>query len=389
MQSGHIRVNGRWWILKVREWVTEKGKKVRKDSYKKLAPVEEHRPNPDGSAPTSVRALADLELAPINAGQRQGQSADSFKSYLESFLSTGIGGRGRKLAEETIRSYKRDYAVIEDLIPNIQLRQVRTPDINRIFKMLIESDGDTIRAQSAYNNIKNFLSGAFRAAVGDGLVEFNPVRDAMSIEGKDADTHAYALEEVHDIMSVVNHHTLRAAFMVWTFTGLRKEEIKGLRWEDYDREDELLNINRAVVNSKIVDVKTKGSKAPVPVVGTVKKYLDAHLKENTGEGFIFHGEDDQKPIAIEHLIYEVAIPACEKAGIEWHGVHAFRRGLATILHELEIDELVISDILRHSRRSSKSVTAKHYIKHSLKRMREALEKVEAKHKAIEKKRGRH
>ena len=81
-------------------------------------------------------------------------------------------------------------------------------------------------------------------------------------------------------------------------------------------------------------------------------------------------------------------PACEKAGIEWHGVHAFRRGLATILHDLEIDELIISDILRHSRKSSKSVTAKHYIKHSLKRMREALEKVEAKYKAIEKNRGR-
>ena len=76
----------------------------------------------------------------------------------------------------------------------------------------------------------------------------------------------------------------------------------------------------------------------MPVVGIVKKYLDAHLKRNTGAGFIFHGGDDQKPIAIERLIYEVAIPACEKAGIEWHGVHAFRRWLATILHDLEIDE---------------------------------------------------
>jgi len=109
------------------------------------------------------------------------------------------------------------------------------------------------------------------------------------------------------------------------------------------------------------------------------------LKRNTSAGFIFHGGDDQKPIVIEHLIYEVAIPACEKAGIEWHGVHAFPRGLATILHDLEIDELIISDILRHSGKSSKSATAKHYIKHSPKRMREALEKVEAKYKAIEKK----
>jgi hypothetical protein len=31
----------------------------------------------------------------------------------------------------------------------MQLRQVRTPDINRIFDALIEDDDDTIRAQSA------------------------------------------------------------------------------------------------------------------------------------------------------------------------------------------------------------------------------------------------
>jgi integrase len=386
MQSGHIRVNGRWWILKVREWVVKDGAKKRVDSYKKLRQV---RYNEGKQVPGDVQALANLELAKVNVGQGQGQSADLLKSYLESFLAAGIGSKKRRpLSEETLRSYRRDYAVIEEFIPNIQLRQVRTKDINQIFKMLIESDGDDVRAQSAYNNIKNFLSGALKVATGDGAIDVNPVRDAFSISGNDADTHAYTLEEVHDIMSAVSDHTLQAAFMVWTFTGLRKEEIKGLRWEDYDRENEVLNINRAVVNSKIVDVKTKGSKAPVPVVGIVKKYLDAHLKRNTGAGFIFHGEDDQKPIAIEHLIYEVAIPACEKAGIEWHGTHAFRRGLASVLHDLGVAELTVSHILRHSAKSSKSVAAKHYIKPSLKKMREALEKVEAKYKAIEKKRER-
>src|SRR5258705_11343130 len=99
MQSGHIRVNGRWWILKVREWVTEKGKKVRKDSYKKLAPVEEQRTNPDGTAPTSVRALADLELTPINPGQRHDPSPDSFKRYLESVPLTRTGVNTRTIRE--------------------------------------------------------------------------------------------------------------------------------------------------------------------------------------------------------------------------------------------------------------------------------------------------
>jgi integrase len=386
MQAGHIRINGRWWILKVREWVVKDGVKRRVDSYKKLRQV---RHNEKGDVPGDVQALADLELAKVNIGQGQGQSADSVRSYLEAYLAAGVGSKTRrKLRDVTIQSYKRDYNVIKDFIPDMQLRQVRTPDINRIFDALIEDDGDTVRAQSAYNNIKNFLSGAFRSAVGAGLIDFNPVTAAHSIGGNEANTHAYTLEEVHDLMSAVDHHTAQAAFIVLTFTGLRSEELKGLRRDDYDREKETLNIKRTIVHGKIVeDTKTTSSKAPVPVIGIVKKYLDAHLKRNTGTGYIFHAPTDaERPINFGHLVWDIVIPKAEEAGVEWHGLHAFRRGLSTVLHDLEIPELTIGHILRHSTKSLKTVAGRHYIKPSLERMREALEKVEAQYLAIERKR---
>ncbi len=385
MQSGHVRVNGRWWILKVREWVVKDGVKRRVDTYKKLREI---RHNEGGAVPNDVQALADLELAKVNLGQGQGQSADSVKSYLESYLTAGIRSKTRrKLRDVTIQSYKRDYNVIKEFIPEMQLRQVRTPDINRIFDALIEDDGDTVRAQSAYNNIKNFLSGAFRSAVGAGLIDFNPVTAAHSIGGNEADTHAYSLEEVYDLVSAVDHHTAQAAFIVLGFTGLRSEELKGLRWDDYDREKETLNIKRTIVFGKIVeDTKTKSSKAPVPVIGIVKKYLDEHLARNSGTGFIFHAPDDpQRPINFGHLVWDEIIPSAKKAGVEWHGLHAFRRGLSTVLHDIETPELTISHILRHSTKSSKSVAGRHYIKPSLERMRAWLEKVEALYISVEKK----
>lgn len=386
MQSGHIRVNGRWWILKVREWVVKDGVKRRVDSYKKLRQLNHNEEN--GKVPGDVQALADLELAKINVGQGQGQSADSVKSYLESYLAAGIGSKSRrKLRDVTMFSYRRDYNVIKDFIPEMQLRQVRTPDINRIFDALIEDDGDTVRAQSAYNNIKNFLSGAFRSAVGSGLIDFNPVTSANSIGGNEANTHAYSLEEVHDLLAAVDHHTAQAAFVVLAFTGLRSEELKGLRWNDYDRKAGVLNIKRTIVHGKLVeDTKTTSSKAPVPVIGIVKRYLDAHLERNSGTGFIFHAPNDpERPINFGHLVWDNIIPMANKAHVEWHGLHAFRRGLSTVLYDLEIPELTISHILRHSTKSSKSVAGRHYIKPSLERMREALERVEAEYKKLQKK----
>ena len=49
-----------------------------------------------------------------------------------------------------------------------------------------------------------------------------------------------------------------------------------------------------------------------------------------------------------NILRDVVLPALEKAGIEWRGYHAFRRGLATNLRALHVDDLTISEILRHS-----------------------------------------
>ena len=43
----------------------------------------------------------------------------------------------------------------------------------------------------------------------------------------------------------------------------------------------------------------------------------------------------------------------------WHGWHAFRRGLATVLHDLKQDDLTIQRILRHS---NVAITRAAYIK---------------------------
>jgi integrase len=395
MQKGSIRISGKFWYLKIRENVTVDGQAKRQITYHKLAPIDQHRPGSSGNAPQAVQAMADEIVGRVNAGKQQGLSVDSFRAYLESYLAAGIGANGRPVRKTTLVSYKRDYNVIKNLIPDMPLRNVRTPDINKIFMALMQQDGDEIRATSAYRNVRNFLSGAFREAVGNGLVDFNPVRDSRVLEGNDADTHAYTLAEVKELMKVIAapkegeqddwRHTMRAAFMVAMFTGMRMEEIKGLKWEDYDKKAGVLNIRRTVVHHNIVEgTKTKDSAAAMPVVGIVAKELEAHLKRNTGDGFIFHKKSgSDSPIIFEQIILEEVHPACKKAGIEFHGMHAFRRGLASYLHNTsKTNELLIGHVLRHSRKSSKSVAGRHYIDRDVEAVREELEKVEAAYKKV-------
>ena len=59
------------------------------------------------------------------------------------------------------------------------------------------------------------------------------------------------------------------------------------------------------------------------------------------------------------MVRDVIRPALAEAGIPWYGLHAFRRGLATSLHELGVRDIVIQAILRHS---NVPVTRASYIK---------------------------
>ena len=50
---------------------------------------------------------------------------------------------------------------------------------------------------------------------------------------------------------------------------------------------------------------------------------------------------------LDNLADRVIKPILKANGLEWKGWHAYRRGLATNLHELGVPDIVIQAILRH------------------------------------------
>jgi integrase len=154
-------------------------------------------------------------------------------------------------------------------------------------------------------------------------------------------------------------------------TGLSTAEVRWLRWEDFD--GQALIVRRSVWNKFENCPKTRYRKAPVPVRKQLADALQSH-KLRAGvlaqPGSPIFQAGNGKPLNLDNLVKRVIIPALSRCAFcrkqenkhkpeghiferdnslpRWHGWHAFRRGVATTLNSLGVDDKDIQGIMRHS-----------------------------------------
>ena len=170
--------------------------------------------------------------------------------------------------------------------------------------------------------------------------------------------------------------------------------LRGMYWENY-KDGELL-IARSIWNGITTDPKSRKSKAPIPIIGKLAAKLAEHRKRqgNPTAGPIFPNGAG-KAADPENIVHRVILPALEVCGVcskpesdhrtaahkfernnvlpEWRGWHALRRGLATNLNRLGVDDSMIQRILRHSH---VAVTQACYIKTASEDAKTAMQKLE-------------
>ena len=71
----------------------------------------------------------------------------------------------------------------------------------------------------------------------------------------------------------------RCAVVVAAWTGLSLAELRGLKWEDIDFENEQLNVVRTVWHKQILETKTEHREAAVHLLPNVISELGEHRKQ--------------------------------------------------------------------------------------------------------------
>jgi len=106
----------------------------------------------------------------------------------------------------------------------------------------------------------------------------------------------------------------------------------------------------------------------VPIIQPLRVLLDAVKPEH---GFIFTGSRGAA-IDLENLADRVMRPMLAAQNLRWHGWHGYRRGLATNLKDMGVDDLWIQAILRHK---DVGTTRRFYIKTIPQTVTDAMQKL--------------
>jgi integrase len=349
-QTGCIVKKGKAWYLRYYDTILdETGKPVRKKCCRRLADCSDQY-----RSRKSVRQLADEVLAPLNTGKVRPESTMTVAGFIENEY---LPWTERSKRPSTVKGYKDIWNYhVKVRIGNVTLRDFRPHDGTRLLESI--AAGCRLSRRTMYH-VKSFLSGVFAHAISQGWLDSaNPIHGTKIPSGLTApsETSAYDLAVIEKILELPElSERARLALAIAAFTGLRKGEICGLQWSDYRGSE--LRVSRSVWRRQVGDPKTERSKAPVPVIPRLGSLLDA-FKARHHTTYILEARASL-PIDLDNLARREVVPILIVNQLPWLGWHAFRRGLATNLHRLGVDDKTIQGILRHS---SLSTTQAIYIK---------------------------
>ena len=332
----------------------------------------------------SVQPFVAEILAPLNSGLLNPQSTMPVTEFVETVYLPHVEKNLRAASLKQYRDVWKNH--LKPRMGKLTLRGFRTVHGETMLAKIAEQ---ATLGRSSLHHCKAFLSGAFKQAKRLGILDgINPVMDVSIPRAPEAeeDTYAYNLGEIKAMLAVLGHPAW-TVILTAAFTGLRKSELRGLAWENFDGKE--LSVKRSVWGTKKLaeklkpgssvwggvanEPKTKRSRASIPVVKQLADALEAH-KFRAGilaqPGLPIFQAGNGQPLNLDNLVRRAIVPAlspcviCKKQEDEhkpeghvyerdkslpqWHGWHAFRRGLATNLHALGVDDKTIQAILRHS-----------------------------------------
>lgn len=289
-------------------------------------------------------------LAAIRAGTLAPDEGVTVRSAAEELLAGMTSGAvrsrsGREYKPATCRSYRRafDLRLLPAFGPR-KLGDVRRRDVQRFIDRMAADghDGSTIR------NTIDPLRVVFRRALTRELVAVNPMV-ALEIPAATGTRDRIASPDEAAALVAALPEGDRAVWATAMYAGLRRGELRGLRWCDVDLAAGVIRVERgwdAVQGA--IEAKTRAARRAVPIAGRLRDALLEHKLRTgrDGEALAF-GVTATAPLEPTNLRRR-ALTAWRAAGLDPIGLHECRHTFASLGIAAGLNPKALSTYLGHA-----------------------------------------
>lgn len=249
-----------------------------------------------------------------------------------------------RLDATTLEAHRYGAEVVKRQVGRRLVAELTPSDVASLIRRL-EGEG---RAASTIKRYLAPLSGAYKVAVRDGLVQSSPVQKLLPHEqprGKAKEMRCLGRVEIEGLLSSAPSHRWKTLFATLVFTGLRISEALALTWDD-------ITDGGVVVRES----KTDAGRRTVILIPAVRRLLsELRLSQTPGTKFVFATQEGA-PLGRRNALTALS-STCKRAGVPKCSLHELRHTFASILIDQRELPTLVAKQMGHA---DPSVTMKTY-----------------------------
>jgi len=248
----------------------------------------------------------------------------------------------------------------------LELRAIKTVAVEQWLKTLVTTKFGKPKplAGGTREKIRDAMSSIFNHAIRWELTDRNPItgptkRSGVRVSAKRERTpDILEIQEMQLLLAALGIRE-RAMLFLDMPSGLRRGELAGLKWEDFDFKKLHVSVTRSLVDQHVGPVKTETSRKLMPIDAFVARELlawHAVTPYKKPSDYVWATDANRagakrgkQPVWLSTVMRDYIQPMARKLGIQkkvsWH---TFRHTFSSILKGNGEDVKVVQELLRHS-----------------------------------------
>lgn len=243
------------------------------------------------------------------------------------------------LSYKSVEAYKPTLKRIVERFGDRELDAIETIDVNAFLSWLAGRQ----YAKRTVQMHRDITSQIFNYAIAHQMTRYNPCDHAAMPRGLSQGTRGIPTDDAIEAVKSRVEHPFALFALICLYSGLRRGEALALRYEDVDKKNKCIRVDKSVVfvgnNPQLKSTKTESSTRSTVLVDALAAMIP------DGKGFIFCDKDGQ--LLTKEAYNWQWESYCKYLGYKVTA-HQLRHGFATLIYEADIPERDRQELLGHS-----------------------------------------